>query len=452
MNRWLTILIYLSCFDISYLSAQEDKLIFLKEWPEAVDARINIIDNAKKELYISYFIFSDDEIGMYFMDKIIKKKEQIPDIDIKILLDASGNDIDRNLTFYLESKGIEIKEFHALPKLKVPQGKISIKNFIRGIQNFNMRMHDKLIIADSVVFITGGRNIENSYYGMDKRNFHDLDIYFYSKILTSNVRTYFLQLWNSKYVQKINYFKKQTNSRIFEKTRTLFVNYKANIQLRLSDIKYDYYLPVNNGIPFKKAYFLSCYDPSNDNYNPVYLSTSLYNMLSKIDNELIIETPYLLPTGNMYKLLSYLTNKGVKIEIITNSICSTDIMPIASAYDNQKYTLEQLKIDLHEFKGPDYMHTKSAEVDGKFAIIGSYNLDPRSANINTELVFIIEDSNVAAKLKEVIQIDKANSIKVEKSEFYTYGGYYGCEKSDKDMLMYMLFKILTSIRPLYNQF
>ena len=424
-------------------------MIFLNEYDESVYSRINIINNAKKELLISYFIFEDDEIGLMFMDILVKKKEQNPDIDIKLLLDASGNGVDRELTYFLESKGIEVREFHPLPKLSVPTSKISIKKFIAAIQNFNMRMHDKLIIADQVAFITGGRNIENSYYGLDKRNFYDRDLYFYSGQLTSHVRDYFLNLWRSKYVEKISYFTKlkSKNNLVKSKNKILSGNVlreKYNdYNLKITST----YLPLTEGLYFEKAFFLSSYDPDNSNFNPEHLSTSLYNFMLKVNNEAIIETPYLLPTKNLYKLLKYLSDQKIKVEFVTNSICSTDVMPIAAAYDNQKEKFNQLDVELYEFQGPNYLHTKSAVIDDKFALIGSYNMDPRSAYINTELVFII-----AAELKKIIDRDKGKSVKVENNSMNTYGGYYDCMKSGADMRTYLLFKILTNYKILYNQF
>ncbi|MEZ4909015.1 MAG: phospholipase D-like domain-containing protein, partial [Saprospiraceae bacterium] len=340
------------------------------------------------------------------------------------------------------------------PKVAVPKSKISVSKFISALQNYNMRMHDKLIICDGIAFIAGGRNIENSYFGLDDRNFYDRDLYFYSKSLTENVRKYFLQLWDSKYVADITYTYKSTGKRAYKKSENKVLGDKLLDEYYnkyLLDINTDF-LPLIKGLYFNKASFLSSYDSENDNFNPEYLSTSLLNLIFKVKRELIIETPYLLPTDNLYKLLNYLSLNDVQIEFITNSICSTDVMPIAAAYDNQKMKLNSLNIALFEYLGPDYLHVKSAVIDDRMALIGSYNMDPRSANINTELVFIIDDPYVAAELKSIIEDDKNKCIKVEENEQNTYGGYYGCWKNEKDMMTYLFFKVMTGYKLLYNQF
>ena len=435
-------------------NAQDDFLYFVNEANEAIYSRLNIIENAKHELFVSYYIFETDDIGMFFLALLIDKKEKNPQIDIKLLLDANGCKINRKYLYYCEQKGIEIKEFHSIPKILVPLEKISIPNFILAVQNFNMRMHDKFIIADSIAFITGGRNIEKSYFGMDVRNFNDRDVYFYSHKLASDVREYYLNLWNSNYVQKISYFIKHKSNRNFKNSEKILTTKKEIINRNRPnyEILYKDFHPKINGLPFKKAFFLSSFDQQTGTLNPILLSNSLFNLMYKVNKSVLIQTPYLLPTKPFYKLLKNLVHRNINIAFITNSNCSTDVMPISAVYDNQKRKLEKLGIDLYEFTGPDYLHSKSGVFDDKIALIGSYNFDPRSANINTELVFIIEDETIAQKLKEIINEDQKQCVKVVKNDSNSFGGYYGCYKTGPDMILYVLFRLLAHNKLLYNQF
>lgn len=437
-----------------YLAAQEGRLIFINETNDAIYSRLNIIENAKNELFVSYYIFGNDESSLTFLALLLEMKEKNPDIDIRLLIDANGCRIDKRYLYYCETKGIKIKEFHAVPKLLVPFRNISMTNFIYAVQNFNMRMHDKFIIADTTSFITGGRNIENTYYGLSPRNFNDRDLYFYSKNLTSNVRDYYVTLWNSIYVQRINYYSKYKNKKSFEKAEKI-LKAKKDMVIRNRpnyEILYRDFHPLKIGIPFKKAIFLSSYDQNINALNPVKMSTSLSNFIFKTKKSVLIQTPYLLPTRPLYRLMESLTKKNVKIEFVTNSNCSTDVMPISAAYDNQKVKFEKLGIDVYEYKGPHYMHSKSAVLDDSIALVGSFNVDPRSANINSELVFIIEDKNIATQLKEIINEDKKHCVKVEKNDINSFGGYYDCEKTEKEMMTYMLFRVLTRFKFFYNQF
>ncbi len=450
------ILILLVIFVLSSirLNSQDNYLYFLNNTDDATLARIKIIETAKKELLISYFIFDDDPFGLVSLDVLLLQKELYPDLKIRILLDASANGIDKSLLYYMEQHGIEIKEFHPLPKLFVPWSKMSIKNFFNALNNLNYRMHDKMILADDDMLIIGGRNIENSYYGLNSKNFHDRDLFFKSKPLVADVREYFNQLWNSNHVQKITYYHGDKKG----KWRDKMVNKLINIRKYILSKKSIYQKlisaidPKTKGIKFKKVKFLNSYDKVKNKFNPEFLSTSLYNLTINTKKSFIIETPYLLPTIRFYKLLRYFKSKGVKMQFVTNSFCSTDAMPVAAAYDNEKPKLEELGVELYEYLGPDYLHAKSAVFDDSLALVGSYNMDPRSAYINTELVFVIDDKNIAKELKRLITEDMENSISTKVISDNSFGGFYDCDKSRKAIMTYVIFKFLTKFGWLYNLF
>ncbi len=237
------------------LNSQDNFLYFLNNTDDATLARIKIIESAKKELLISYFIFEDDPFGLVSLDVLLLQKELHPDLKIKILLDASANGIDKSLLYYMEQHGIEIKEFHPLPKLFVPWSKISIKNFFNALNNLNYRMHDKMILADDDMLIIGGRNIKNSYYGLNSKNFHDRDLFFRSKSLVSDVKEYFYQLWSSNHVQRIVYYHGDKKG----KRRDKIVNKLINIRKYVLSKKSIYQKlisaidPKTKGIKFEKS-------------------------------------------------------------------------------------------------------------------------------------------------------------------------------------------------------
>ncbi len=434
--------------------SQDNYLMFLDDDKMAGLSRIKIIEKAKKEILISYYIFEDDQIGLLALDILLMKKETDPDIKIKLLLDAQANGVDKSLLYYLEQKGIEIKEFHPLPKFFVPVNKINVKNFFASINHFNYRMHDKLIIADNKEIIAGGRNIEKSYFGMGEKNFNDLDFYMSSEQLAVKVRKYFLHMWNSNHVKKISYIKSYKSGNhynyIVNKLKNIrkYTLFKKKKYLQLSkDLD-----PVTNGIRFKQAQFLNSYNNITGKFEPEYLSTSLFNLAIKIKKSMLIETPYFLPTKRMFKLMKYLNKKNIKMDFITNSYCSSDVVPVVAAYDNEKQELLNLGVELYEYKGPDYLHAKSAIFDENIALLGSYNMDPRSAYINTELVFIIEGKNIVDKLNDIISQDKENCVKVKANENNSAGGYYDCTKSGIDIFLYTFFRLFSNLSLFYYQF
>lgn len=306
-------IVFIIFFCSQMIFGQNNHLYFINNEKDAAYERINIVNKAKEEILISYYIFDDDAIGLVSLDLLLMKKEKNPNISIKLMLDGIGNGIDKSLLYYLEQHGIEIKIFHPLPKLFVPAKHMSISNFFNSINNSIYRMHDKLVIIDQKKFIAGGRNIDKSYYGLAENNFHDRDIYFNSKDLTQQVREYFLQLWNSKHVKKITYRKRHKSNKNYKKNENKLKNIRNFILFNQEE--YNEMFKERNlkhkSLKFKKALFLSAYNKETKKFDPFFLSTSLFNYSMNITKYMLIETPYLVPTKRFSGLIEHLRQKGL---------------------------------------------------------------------------------------------------------------------------------------------
>jgi putative cardiolipin synthase len=105
--------------------------------------------------------------------------------------------------------------------------------------------------------------------------------------------------------------------------------------------------------------------------------------------------------------------KGVRITVLTNSIRSTDGALPQAAYLNYRNLMAHAGIDFHEYKGPQTLHSKSMVIDGRLAMIGSYNIDPRSHFLNTEVMCVMEDEAFARELTQAIGADEQNAWAVD---------------------------------------
>ncbi len=121
--------------------------------------------------------------------------------------------------------------------------------------------------------------------------------------------------------------------------------------------------------------------------------------------EIIIESPYMVLSKNMREILLAARRRGVAVRILTNSAASTDEKLAQAAYENDKRELLRAGVELAEYPGPDHLHAKSAVVDGRFALIGSYNFDARSEFTNSEVAVLIDAPCLAAELTESILVD-----------------------------------------------
>ena len=121
-------------------------------------------------------------------------------------------------------------------------------------------------------------------------------------------------------------------------------------------------------------------------------------MIETAKSEIVIESPYLVPSGSMLTLLEKKLREGVRVRIVTNSLRSCDgALPFAG-YIKYRRRMVRDGIDLREYRGPDTLHAKTLVIDGKTMLVGSYNIDPRSANLNTEVMCVAEDETLAKQL------------------------------------------------------
>ncbi|GIL17342.1 MAG: hypothetical protein BroJett040_10930 [Oligoflexia bacterium] len=145
------------------------------------------------------------------------------------------------------------------------------------------------------------------------------------------------------------------------------------------------------------------------------MTEKLLNLLKGAQSDVNIISPYLVPTENLMEAFRELRVKGIPIRIITNSLKSTDNLFAQAAYRFRKNELIRMGIEIYEYNGPNTVHAKTAIIDGQVGLIGTYNLDPRSAFINREIGFIMKDSNnneLIKQLESTIEKFRSNSFLV----------------------------------------
>jgi phosphatidylserine/phosphatidylglycerophosphate/cardiolipin synthase-like enzyme len=150
------------------------------------------------------------------------------------------------------------------------------------------------------------------------------------------------------------------------------------------------------------------------------ISTSaLIDLVKNAKYSLDIQTPYLITSELSQNLFREAVQLVVKVRILTNSLASTDNVEAFSSYQSDRKTLLQIGVRIYEFR-PDAaertrimtgelqrtldhkpifgLHAKSMVVDGQITVIGTFNLDPRSANLNTECVTIIHSEKISEQV------------------------------------------------------
>jgi putative cardiolipin synthase len=158
-----------------------------------------------------------------------------------------------------------------------------------------------------------------------------------------------------------------------------------------------------------------------------HLSPQLRTVVDKTKRELFLVSPYFIPGKEGVALLSAVRQRGARVVVITNSLSSTDGVAVHSKYQRYRKQLLQAGVELYELKATPAgagklqrrdsrgragssslgLHAKTFTFDRRIGFIGSFNLDPRSSRLNTEMGVLYESPELARGLPGKIQSDLA---------------------------------------------
>jgi len=424
--------------DISDVMVHKTGVYVLEDGGGSLVTRAWLCENAEESIDIQYFIFSTDNVGLIACDYLVRAADR--GVKVRILVDDIMVDADIEDVLILDShENITIKIYN--PGVNLGKNIFSkIKKFTTDFRSANQRMHNKTFIVDGKVVITGGRNIADEYFDYDHEyNFRDRDVLLLGKE-TKHVNTSFNEFWNhslsvaaSELVDEL--VENTSNENKFEKLHQYACNpenFWPQIRTQIENLPKVFKAIKNSGelVWVDNVSFVSDIPGKNDGTSGLAgggISTSaLIELLKNAKYSLDIQTPYLITSELSQNLFREAVNRGVKVRILTNSLASTDNLEAFSSYQSDRKKLLETGIKIYEFRPDaavrkkimtgdlqatlDYtptfgLHAKSMVVDGNITVIGTFNLDPRSANLNTECVAIIYSENIAAKVLNGMEIE-----------------------------------------------
>lgn len=339
---------------------------------DSLKHRINLIDSAKNSIELEYFIYELDLAAQTITYKLIEAAKR--GVKVKVLVDTSAPifKLQPEYANFLKNENIEVKYYNLTP----------ISNFI----NVQHRSHRKFLIIDSNKLISGGRNIANDYFDLSKEyNFLDSDI-FISGPIVKDVQKSFLDYWNSDISQVPNSKVKSTDLNFVDlnKIQKLLSSLKAsNRTLKLYKCSNMDFVTDSPGVEAQNRKVFK------------YISKRLENVNESID----VESPYFVLREDGLNLMKALTKKGIKQTYLTNSLFSTDAYYTVSTIVGELSAIKSTNAQVMLYNGSLLnqqketkinrwgLHAKRAVLDKKHILIGTYNIDPRSANLNSEVLF-----------------------------------------------------------------
>lgn len=373
------------------LPASADVFRILDDPREAAQARVDLFQQATREIDAIYFLARNDRITLTAL-ALLRDARRRGVGNVRLIVDANFQHIPKAILAHVSDEGVQVRVYHPVT--------------LRHPTWLFRRMHEKVVVVDSARYITGGRNLAESYFGLArKRNYLDRDIYVEGESAQEADR-HFENLWSSDHVSALDV-------RVSAGEKREAQQLLDNVLLEQKCGGFVSFDTGNNWSDGQKdaGAVVFLHDPPGRGER---IAKQLEAIIAGAKESLVIETPYLVPTRSMRRLLKQKRAEGVMVKILTNSLRSSDgVLPYAG-YLKYRRGLLRAGIDVREYKGPDTLHAKSVVVDGRIALVGSYNVDPRSANLNTEVMCVVEDEAVARALLASIDGHVQNAWTVDR--------------------------------------
>jgi len=433
LNDWVDA----NCEPCVPLMAEKTGAYILERGEEALMARAWLAQHAQQSIDVQYFIWSTDNIGILAAEMLLGAADR--GVMVRVLVDDFLIDAeDKSLALLAAHPNVLIRIYN--PKHKVGTSTFGrIKNAIMDFRGINQRMHDKTAIFDGVAGITGGRNMADEYFDFDHEyNFRDRDILLLGSAV-KDMRSNFDDFWVSSLSVPVEDLLSDPEESVTEaEVQARFdelhayaqdpANFEVAIRKAIDAMPTQFPLLLQS-MPWQDVRFIS--DDPGKNAGDEGLggggasTTALIDALSNAQQSVLIQSPYLIMPKDGFELLQELHDRGVRVRISTNSLASTDNMAAFSGYHRQRHHLLRAGVEVYEFKphpqiqsdlverypalaekNPVFaIHAKSMVIDSELLFIGTFNLDPRSANLNTEVGVLIKSEQLAGELKSSIERD-----------------------------------------------
>ncbi|MCD9027675.1 phospholipase D family protein [Luteimonas sp. BDR2-5] len=391
--------------------------ILLADGIDAYAARAISARQAGRSLDLQYYIWNDDLTGRMLANEAWQAAER--GVRVRILLDDIGiGEMDATLLAMDSHPNIELRVYNPF---RNRTGLLRVLEMVQRAWGVNHRMHNKAWIADGRVAVVGGRNIGGEYFSAaEEFNFHDLDVLLFGPAVNDANRI-FDDFWNSEAAIPIAGLNRKSKATIREVL--------TRIQQESATPEARRFLDAVDLSPSVRRYFSQELTPiwsdgirilsdppvkwrGDDRGN--WLVEHLMREVTSADRTALLISPYFVPGRTGTDDLSRLARSGVHVSVITNSLAANDVAAVHSGYARYRRTLLENGVNLLEIRNQsDFkaesslfgssgasLHTKAVLVDGTRGFIGSFNLDPRSANLNTEMGVLFDDPALGAALRD----------------------------------------------------
>lgn len=397
---------------IAPVSARHPGLSGIYLLPDALDAfaaRVEMIRAARQSVDLQYYIWHNDLSGRILLSELVKAADR--GVRVRLLIDDNTTaGLDPMLAGANAHPGIEVRLFNPLTLRRIRPA-----NYLFAFPRLNRRMHNKSLTIDGAVTIVGGRNVGDEYFGAEQDGlFIDMDALAIGAVLPA-VSAQFDQYWNSRSAYPAELLIAADHAEPMEALRDPPESNSLRGQQYRQAIAQTAFIQgamtqtLNwqwTGVQLfsdDPAKALGAEPPES------LLINRLKPVIADARTSFDLVSGYFVPADFGTSLLTGLAARGVDTLVVTNSFAVTDVPLVHAGYIKKRKTLLDAGVRLFEVRpgpqgraqepenkatrfsgGGESLHAKTFVVDRRLLFVGSFNFDPRSAQLNCEMGFVID--------------------------------------------------------------
>ena len=375
---------------------------------EAFAARLALMAAAEISIDAQYYLLHDDLTGQIFAASLLKAADR--GVRVRLLLDDMDTKSYDAATWALDSHpNIEIRLFNPFWR-----DQSLVMAVLTDFRRLNRRMHNKSMTVDNTMSIVGGRNIGDEYFQAKREmNYSDLDVLVAGPVV-DQVSSNFDDYWNSKFAVpaiavvdapkgfSLDDARDRLNEIIGAARETVY----ADVVRRAAEQNFTRTTLTLDWVP-ARLYSDPPSKAAGKGSNGAILASQLTGYFVEAKSKVAIISAYFIPQTRGTAWLTQLEARGVQVSVVTNSLASNDVKPVYAHYAIHRRALLEGGVELYElrpdadsvqrrginwFQSQSGLHAKAFMIDDRYLFVGSFNWDPRSVNINTEMGILIDST------------------------------------------------------------
>ena len=374
---------------------------------EALLWRLRLIDAARESVVLSTYDFSDGESGKAVMAALLAASDR--GVEVRILVDGMNG--------VLHLRGSPA--FRALIARENVEAKFYNPINLLTPWKSNYHLHDKYLIADDLAFLVGGRNVDEPSLGSGagrKNADRDVLVWFADDAdpaLLTQFRNYSDSVWELECSRAQSY--RGQSKRVSAAEAELYERYRANGTNSFDAVDWRAATIAADGVSL-------LVNPVNAGNKAPELWSALRGIMED-GSDVAIVTPYIILDGDMYGDIASLAEKG-GVRFYTNAVSNGANAFGCADYLNSKARILSTGAEVYEWQGDRSLHTKTVLVDDDLSVIGSFNMDMRSAYLDTELMLVVDCPELNAALRSQLADMAEQSLRNDPDGAVEYGDGY----------------------------